>query len=266
MKKYIQKHLPIWQFDHLSKHENILHYISGREGGISQGAFESLNLSFSVSDPPENIRENRRRLADELGIKSGAFIFPHQTHSANIKVVTTSNEKETDLSDTDGLITSTPNVFISVLTADCVPLIFYDPTKQVLGVVHSGWRGTVKGIAREMIKKLTTEFNCKPSDILVGIGPSIGPDTYEVGDEVIASVKATFGNEADLVLKNEHRHKAYLNLWKANRILLEHMRVPPENIEKAYICTYTDNEMFFSARRLGNDCGRFGAGIMLKEQ
>lgn len=264
MKKYIQKHLPVWQFDHLSKHEGILHYISGREGGISQGPFESLNLSFSVSDSPENVTENRRRLADELEISPDAFIFPHQNHSANIKIVTGSDEKETDLSDTDGLITTTPNVFISILTADCVPLIFYDPAGQILGVAHSGWRGTVKGIAREMIKKLTTEFHSKPSDILVGIGPSIGPDTYEVGGEVIASVKATFGSEANLILNEEYNNKAYLNLWKANRILLEHMRVPPENIEKAYICTYTDHEMFFSARRLGKDCGRFGAGIMLK--
>ena len=266
MKKNIQKHLPVWRFNHLSKHGNILHYISGREGGISQGAFESLNLSFSVSDSPENVKENRKRLADELDVSPESFIFPHQTHSANIKIVTSSNKRDTDLSNTDGLITAEPNVFISVLTADCVPLIFYDPNKQVLGVVHSGWRGTVKGIAREMIKKLTVEFHSKPSDILVGIGPSIGPDTYEVGGEVIASVKATFGNEADLILKDEYKDKAYLNLWKANRILLEHMRVPPENIEKAYICSYTDHEMFFSARRLGKDCGRFGAGIMLKEK
>jgi hypothetical protein len=266
MQKHINKHLPIWQFNHLSKYKSVIHYVSGREGGVSQGPFESLNLSFSVSDDPKNVTENRQRLADELNVAPTSFVFPHQTHSANIKIVTSSNEKEKDLSDTDGLITTTPNVLISVLTADCVPLIFYDPVRQVLGVVHSGWRGTVKGIAREMIKKLTAEFQSKPSEILVGIGPSIGPDTYEVGENVITSVKETFGNEASLILKEESKSRAYLNLWKANRILLEHMRVPLENIEKAFICTYTDPEMFYSARRLGKDCGRFGAGIMLREQ
>ena len=217
-----------------------------------------------MSDQPANVDENRQRLARALEITPAQFLLPKQTHSDHIQVIRKPDDKKLDLSNTDGLITNVPGIAVSVLTADCVPLLFYDRVRNVIGAVHSGWRGTVKGIAQNMIQTFKTEFNSRPSDILVGIGPSIGPDTYEVGREVIDSVKATFKDESYLILREEKRGKAYLNLWKANRILLEHMRVPPENIEKAYICTYTDHEYFFSARRLGVDCGRFGAGIMLK--
>ncbi|MGM0496665.1 MAG: peptidoglycan editing factor PgeF [Bacteroidota bacterium] len=265
MQKTIHKRLPLWRFDHFSKFSSIIHYISGREGGISDGNFESLNLSFSVSDEKKNVQENRKRLADELQIGPETLLFPWQTHSGNIKIIVNPEEKRDNLGGTDGIITNLPGLCISVLTADCVPITFYDPSKQVIGVVHSGWRGTVKGIAGKMAQTFISEFNSKPSDILVGIGPSIGPDTYEVGKNVIDEVKNTFGKEAELILQEEKKNKAYLNLWKANRILLEHAGIPSENIETAYICTYTDQEYFFSARRLGKDCGRYGAGIMLKE-
>ena len=265
MQKTIYKSLPVWRFKQFLKFSSVLHYISGREGGVSEGNFDSLNLSFSVSDDNKNVKENRQRLANGLQIDTNDFLFPWQTHSDNIKVILNNEEKRNNLTDTDGIITNVPGICISVLTADCVPLIFYDPLKQVIGVVHSGWRGTVKGIAGKMVQTFIWEFNSKPSDILVGIGPSIGPDVYEVGKDVIEGVKDSFGNESEFILKETRKDKAYLNLWKANRLLLEQAGVPQENIEKAYICTYTDQEYFFSARRLGNDCGRFGAGIMLKE-
>ena len=265
MRKIIRKSIPVWRFEQFSKFSSILHYISGREGGVSDGNFDALNLSFSVSDDNKNVEENRQRLANELQIDSNDFLFPGQTHSDNIKIILNSEEKRDNLANTDGIITNVPGICISVLTADCVPLIFYNPSKQVIGVLHSGWRGTVKGAAGKMVKTFISEFNSKPSDILVGIGPSIGPDVYEVGKDVIEGVKNTFGEESILILNQMKNNKAYLNLWKANRILLEHSRIPLENIEKAFICTYTDQEYFFSARRLGNDCGRNGAGIMLKE-
>jgi len=265
MQKTINKSIPIWRFEHFSKFSSVKHYISGREGGVSDGNFDSLNLSYSVSDDHKNVEENRQRLAKELQINPGDFLFPWQTHSDNIKVLLNSEEKREKLADTDGIITNLPDISISILTADCVPLIFYDPLKQVIGVVHSGWRGTVKGIAGKMIHNFIYKFNSKASDILVGIGPSIGPDVYEVGKDVIKKVKDTFSDNSEHILKETEKDKAYLNLWKANRILLEQAGVPKGNIEKAYICTYTDHEYFFSARRLGKDCGRFGAGIMLKE-
>lgn len=264
MKKKISNVIPIWQFDHLSKDSSILHYTSGREGGLSSGTFESLNISLSVSDDPENVIENRKRLAAELEMSPDKFIFPEQTHSDHIKVIQSPEEVREEIKDTDGLITNQKDICISVLTADCVPILFYDPVRRVIGAAHAGWRGTVSMLARKMIETFKSEFNSRPSDILVGIGPSIGPDTYEVGEEVIIGIKSSFGSESNLVLNEKDNNKAYLNLWKANRILLEHMRVPPENIEKALLCTYTDDEFFFSARRLGKDCGRFGTGIMLK--
>jgi len=264
MKKKISNVIPIWQFDHLSKEPSILHYTSGREGGLSSGTFESLNLSLSVRDDPENVLENRKRLAAELHISPDKFIFPGQTHSNHIRVIQSPEEVKNEISDTDGLVTNQQDICISVLTADCVPILFYDPIKQVIGVAHAGWRGTVSMLARKMIETFKSEFNSQPSDILVGIGPSIGPDTYEVGEEVIIGIKSSFGNESNLILDEKNNKKACLNLWNANRILLEHMRVPPENIEKAFLCTYTDDEFFFSARKLGKDCGRFGTGIMLK--
>ncbi len=265
MKKKIRKVIPVWHFENLLKHKNIFHYISSREGGVSDGKHSSLNLSFNAGDDSQNVETNRKRLAAELDVTWDKLIFPQQVHSNNIKIIRKPEEVEKEIKETDGLITQVPDIYISVLTADCVPLLFFDTSKEIIGVAHAGWKGTVKHMARKMVDTFKKEFKSNPENILVGIGPSIGPDKYEVGRDVIQEVKTSFGVDSPHVLYEKEDGKALFDLWKANRIQLEYEGIPYENIEIAHMCTYTDNEFFFSARQMGTDCGRFGAGIMLKQ-
>jgi hypothetical protein len=116
-----------------------------------------------------------------------------------------------------------------------------------------------------MLDTFRSEFKSNPENILVGIGPSIGPDHYEVGSDVIREVKAKFGVDTPHILHEKENGKAFLDLWKANRIQLEREGIPSENIEDSHLCTYRDHEFFFSARQSGTDCGRFGTGIMIRE-
>ena len=265
MKKKIRKVIPIWHFENLLRHKEIYHYTSSREGGVSKGKYATLNISYNVGDDPQNVIKNRQRLAAELDITVDKLIYPEQVHSDNIKIIRDPEEVEEEIKETDGLITQVPNIYISVQTADCVPLLFYDPVNRVIGVAHAGWKGTVKHIAKKMVEIFREKFKCNPENILAGIGPSIGPDSYEVGKDVITQVKTQFGVDSEYILHEKEDGKAFFDLWKANRIQMHQMGIPPENIEDSHMCTFIDHEFFFSARQSGTDCGRFGAGIMIKE-
>ena len=148
-----------------------------------------------------------------------------------------------------------------IMGADCVPLLFYDPVQQVIGAAHAGWRGTVQKIAIETIKAMQEAFKCLPSDILVGIGPSIGPSNYEVDNVVYQEFINYFENGKAYFTKGKTTGKYYLDLWKTNKMQLLSTGVKEENIELSGICTFENNSEFFSSRR--GDSGRFAAGIML---
>ena len=164
---------------------------------------------------------------------------------------------------TDAMITDVPRLCLTVLAADCVLVLFFDPQKRVVAAVHAGWRGTVKLAAQKTAETLKQEFNCKPTNILVGIGPSIGPCHYEVGPEVITQVEDTFGGTAGYINGETPDGKGYFDLWKANKQQVMEAGVPAQNIEVAQICTYCNTHLFFSERHQRGKTGRFGAGIML---
>ncbi|MFO8236298.1 MAG: peptidoglycan editing factor PgeF [Bacteroidales bacterium] len=266
MIQHTEKNIPLWRFEHLLQHEEISHYVSSREGGVSAGNYATLNLGYTSGDVQESVDENRNRLATALGITDNNLVFPQQIHSSNIYLISDTENIQGKIRETDGLLTQKPGLYLSVLTADCVPVIFFDPAVKAIGVAHAGWRGTVQNITGKMIDRFMEEFNSNPVDILAGIGPSIGPEVYEVGTNVIEAVHKQFGDNAKYLLREKGSGKAYLDLWKANRIQLEGKGVPANHIETAAICTYTNYIQFFSARRLGIQCGRFGAGIMLKTE
>jgi len=253
--------LSLWQFDNLSSYREIAHYVSGKEGGVSEN--NTLNLSYKTADKPENVKANRSRIGASLGINSDKLIFPEQTHSINIKIVTTSTRVE-ELSDTDALITNERGICISVLSADCVPILLYDPVRKAVGAVHSGWRGTVGRLLERTILAMSDNFGTSPSDLIVAIGPSICPQVYEVGEEVINAVMNAFHNTVGILLPSEKSGKAYFNLWEANTRLSLHTGVQANHIEVAGLCTYTNCDEFFSARKVKNQQGRFAAGIMIK--
>ena len=251
----------------LDKYNEIAHFCTSRHGGVSVGNYASLNLSPFSGDEPAHQLENLQLLCQKLGIESSNLFFPFQTHGTEIRVIDRSflqlstDEKTQYLNGVDALITQLPHVCIAVSTADCVPLIFFDTQEKVLAVAHAGWRGTCARIAEKTVLAMAEEFGCNATDIIVSIGPSISANAYEVGNEVLKNFEsAGFDNEKIFAERNG---SVYLDLWEANRQSLLNAGIQPEHIEIAGICTYTEYERFFSARRLGIKSGRMLSGIML---
>lgn len=186
------------------------------------------------------------------------IILPVQTHSCRVAVVC---DSQAEYPETDALVTDKAGVMIGIRTADCVPVLLYDDVSHVVAAVHAGWRGTVGGITRKAVEIMTSEFGCRPADIHAIIGPSISPDAFEVGNEVVEQfIRAEFPD--DIVLRNYP--KLHIDLWKANQWLLTEAGVQAEQIEVAGLCTYTNTNRFFSARREGIGTGRLVSGIMIK--
>ncbi len=250
------------QIGTLIHEKKIRHFISTREGGISSGNYASLNLSMKVDDDPVSVEKNRKRIAGELGINARNLIFPDQCHTDNVQVLGDGWES-TDLDKTDALITNRPGICLCVVVADCVPLMLFDRANNVIATVHAGWRGTASRIVSRTIELMIKVFATKPSDILAGIGPAISQQKFEVGDEVASRFSFLFSDHPEIISRDPGIQKAHIDLQLANRILLLRAGIPDSQIETLQLCTYTNSDLFFSARRDGLKSGRFGAGIML---
>ena len=261
--------IPFYQFDKLSEFQDITHFISTRQGGVSKDHLESLNLGSKVGDELQNLNENKHRLASAMGFNADQFVFPVQTHENHVKIIRydflsePQHINQTFLDNTDALITNLSGICLAVLVADCVPVLFYDPIEKVIAATHAGWRGTAKRITRNTVDLMIKNFNCKPQNILACIGPSIGPDVYEVGNEVIEEFRKAYKTTDEILVQNETLDKALLNLWVANKIQLLEAGIPDNNIEISNLCTYKNSDMFFSSRKSNTKTGRFAAGIML---
>ncbi len=252
--------IKLLQFNNLSEFEDIVHFSTTRIGGVSSKRLESLNLGYTVNDNPKNVTQNLDSLAQSIGFERNQMVSPKQTHSKNIGIV---NSNKDIFPDTDALITNKPGICIFIRTADCVPILLYDPIKKALAAIHSGWKSTVQEISKHTIELMQKEFGTKPEDLIAGIGPSIGPTVYEVGTEVAKIFNKQFGaNHIVNPIKNSDKY--LLNLWEVNKQILIESGIPKEQIEIAEICTYTNSELFYSARRDGVKTGRLATGIMLK--
>ena len=248
------------QFRNLSIFENLVHFSTTRIGGVSTGILDSLNLGYTVNDNPKNVTQNLENLSKILGFERKQMVSPKQTHSKNIGIVKSTNDI---FPNTYALITNIPGICIFVRTADCVPILLFDPVQKAVAIIHSGWKGTVHKISQHTIELMQTEFGTKPNDLIAGIGPSIGPDVYEVGPEVIELFYEQFG--IDHITKPvKDSEKGLLNLWKVNKNILLESGIPENQIEIAEICTYANPELFYSARRNGVKTGRMATGIILK--
>lgn len=262
--------LPLWFFQCLLEYGEIYHFVSTRNGGFSNPPYDSLNLGFHVGDSPEIVLDNRKRLASALGIPLGNFTIAQQVHGCNVGIIgeelrsSGAFHYDTAIVATDAMITNTPNICLMVLQADCVPILFFDVKKKVIGVAHAGWKGTVRMVAQDTIKVLQKKFHCLPHDILVGIGPSIGPCCYEIGTEIIVQIEKAFPHEKGYICNKTPHGKGCFNLWEANKTQLLQIGIPERNIEVAQICTRCNHTIFFSYRCQNTETGRFGAGVMLK--
>ncbi len=257
-------------FDLLSGDSNLFHFMTIRTGGVGQGEYDSFNLGEFAGDDPAHVAENRKRLALSLGIDVQDLVFPHQTHEDKVLKVDEEfrslppEKRQEAAAGYDALVTNVPGVCIGVTTADCVPLLAYDPVRKVLAAIHAGWRGTVSRIVPKTIRYMADEYGCLPTDFLVGIGACISSEMFEVGEEVVEAFR-----QADIDLSNtSFRHpttgKCHIDLQAVNQQLLLSEHIPTENIEVMNLCTQTRDDLFFSARRQGVKSGRMVTGGVLR--
>jgi YfiH family protein len=213
-----------------------------------------------TGDSPDVFTENRKKLANVLGINANQLVFPRQTHTNCVVEIYETPENE--IKETDALLTNQPGICLCVQTADCVPILLFDPVEKVIAAVHAGWRGTVKRITEVAVQKMITKFGTSVGNILAVIGPSISPDVYEVGNEVVEEALKNIPQAEETLHKNKFG-KFHFNLWEANRQILMNCGVNSKNIEIAGECSFTKTEKYFSARRDGADTGRMVSGIMM---
>lgn len=234
-----------------------------RHGGVSQGNYGSLNINSYCGDEPASVAENRRLLSLELPVPNASrLVIPHQVHDSVVQVIDEETLGHQELIEgVDALITRLPGVCIGVSTADCIPIIIYDPINHCAAAVHAGWRGTVKRIAEKTARQMYSFYRSDYGEMQVMIGPGISLKNFEVGQEVYDEfLQAGFPMER-IAAKYAKWH---IDLPLCNRLQLEQLGVRPENIRETGICTYDHTDDFFSARRLGIASGRIYTGVILR--
>ena len=256
------------EFDKLP---GFVHAFSTRLGGVSEGIYSSMNLSFTRGDKEEAVKENYKRMADAAGFDMNDIVTSDQTHTANVRLVTEEDRgngitKPRPYIEVDGMITNVPGLVLATFYADCVPLYFADPVHRAVGLSHSGWRGTVQKIGAVTIKKMAEEYGSDPSDMKVAIGPSICQDCYEVSLDVIEEFKNVFDQKHwENLFYAKENGKYQLNLWEANRIIFMEAGIPEENISMPNICTCCNPEFLFSHRASHGKRGNLGAFLGIKK-
>jgi YfiH family protein len=203
---------------------------------------------------------HKKKLAEVLNLRYENLIFPKQTHSNC--VVEIQDLSEIALEETDALVTNVQGLCICIQTADCVPILLFDPVEKAISAIHAGWRGTVGKIVEVAIRKMRLKYGTLPENVVAAIGPSIGPEIYEVGDEVVIVARKSIPN-VELALHKNNAGKFHFNLWEANRQLLLSCGLKSTNIEILGECSFIEKEKFYSARRDGMETGRMVSGIML---
>lgn len=258
-----------YAFPSIEKIPFVAHGVSTRIGGVSDGIFESMNLSFDRGDDKDKVYENFCLFSKAVGVDADRIVMSRQTHSINVRVVTDEDIgsgiiKERSYDEVDALVTNKPNVPLCTLYADCVPLFFADPEKKVIATAHSGWCGTVHEIGKETIRVMSEKFGCNPKDICVGIGPSIGYCCFEIDEPVYKEFeKLPFFDE-----KCGHpdgNGKYHVNLWEVNRQILLRAGILEENLSVTDLCTRCYPDIFWSHRYTGPQRGSLAGMIMIKE-
>lgn len=260
--------LPLFHYPLLDETGIVRHCFTTRYGGVSEGMFSTLNLSFTRGDVKESVEENYRRIAEAMGTDCAHLVCSDQTHTTNIRVVTEADAgkgiiRPRDYTDIDGLITNVPNLALVTFYADCVPLYFVDPVHHAIGLSHSGWRGTVARMGKCTLDAMHREYGTEAADVYCAIGPSICQDCYEVSEDVVVQFEQTFTGHESEILINKGNGKYQLDLWKANEIVLLKAGVKPEHLAVTDVCTCCNPELLFSHRASHGKRGNLGAFLCL---
>ena len=264
----------------------VSHLFTTRLGGVSQGMYASMNLSFQRGDDAGSVLTNYERVGKVLGCSTLDMVASHQTHTVHIRRVTAEDKGKgvvlsRDYEEIDGLITDVPHLALACFYADCVPLYFVDVRNRAIGLAHSGWRGTVQGMGARMVDAMKAAFDSRPEDIYAAIGPSICRDCYEVSEDVAEAFRNAFDGEdaaiiqelnkggwyqgSQVITPGAFRGKYQLDLWLANAILLRRAGIGVDRISITDICTCHNPDYLFSHRASQGKRGNLGAFLMLKE-
>lgn len=257
-------------FPFLEQYPFIGHGFSTRLGGVSEGDLATMNLSYTRGDDPERVTVNYGRMAMALGFQTEQLVLSDQIHETRVLYVTENDcqGKKLDqkkLAGVDGMITDKKQVVLATSYADCVPLFFVDPVHQAIGSSHAGWRGTVGEIGKKTVCKMKEQFGSRPEQLRVVIGPSICVQCYEVSREVAEAFRRILPKEkAEQILWEKNNGKYQLDLWLANRLILEEAGVLPDHIATASVCTCCNPEVLFSHRYSNGKRGNLNGFLWLK--
>lgn len=261
--------VPLLKFHLFDRLQMVDYGITTRSGGVSEGMYASLNVSYTRGDEKAAVDENYHRTAVSLHADVSDFVLTDQTHTVNIRKVTGKDcgkgiLREKDYTDIDGLITDEPGIVLGAFFADCVPLLFIDPQHHAVGVSHSGWRGTVARMGRETVRAMCDAFQSRPQDLYCAVGPSICQSCYEVSEDVAQRFQKEFPDAGGELCMPGAPGKYQLNLWKANEIVLSEAGIIKEHLAVTNICTCCNAKLLFSHRATHGKRGNFGAFIKLR--
>lgn len=259
--------LVYYTFPAFDEFDFVRHGFSTRLGGVSEGIYASMNLSFTRGDEDTAVAENFRRFCNAIGVQSDKVVVSAQAHHTNLYNVTAADggrgvTRDRGYTDIDGLLTDEPGVVLCTQYADCVPLFFVDPVKRVVATSHSGWRGTVAQIGAVTVERMCKDYGCRREDIRAAIGPSIGPCCFEVDDPVYTEfIKMDNWQESFVKLKEGGKYD--IDLWAVNRQILLDAGIAPNHITVTDLCTKCHPDLFWSHRVTGNDRGSLAGFIAL---
>lgn len=242
------------------------HCFTTRVGGVSTGHLSALNIGMHRGDAPENVEKNHAILACALGYDVKKTVLSHQVHSDVVRTVTEADCLGLDhhiYPECDGLVTNTPGLALVIFTADCTPILLYDPVTGAVGAVHAGWRGTAMDITGKAVHAMEKAFGCDPKNIRAAIGPNIGVCCFETDAEVPEAMVKTFGPAVEKYIRSSG-WKYYVNLKEINRHALSQAGV--EHIEVSDACTACQHQQFWSHRVTHGERGSQGAIIVCKER
>ena len=248
----------------------VVAFSTTRGGGCSTGAYASLNCTAYTGDNPACVERNQQLLSDMLPYPPQELVIPYQTHGTSCLTIdetylnASAEQKQKMLQGVDALTTNHAEICLCISTADCIPVLIYDQTHHAAAAIHAGWRGTVQRIVSQTLQQMQQRYGTEGKGCIACIGPGILLQAFETGDEVYEAFAAAGFPMSQLSYRHPSTQKYHLDLPAANLLQLQEFGIPIAQIEQSGICTYTQHDRFFSARRLGIKSGRILSGIMLR--
>lgn len=263
----IQNGVPYLASESLDTAGGIAHGFSTRKGGVSTGMWDSLNLGVSRGDDPDHVRENYRRFLSAVGAKSSLLAMCNQVHGTEIRNLTTADLKQDPYGkvsfEADGIMTAIPGVILTVFSADCIPVLLYDPNRRVIAALHAGWRGTAAGIVTAAVEQMTAVYGTDPGDILAAIGPGIDQCCFETHEDVPNAMTSALACGSLPFIHLMENGKFSVDLKGINAKRLELAGLDPANIALCRDCTCCQADKYWSHRRQGTQRGSMASVIEL---